>query len=266
MRFLEALLFLGACSSDYSLGNLPQAETPTLLTGGGSPSSDIYATDGRSLLTLSAVTGAFSQVAPFVGCDLTVVEITINETGEMFAAGFQDGRAALYQVDPRTAACTVVGKRFTTSAPWAVGFLANERLVGDAAGSVMLLDAVQGTQAILGIGAQSRESARDIVVAPSGKTYVSSLLDWSDPASANVLEEIDPKTGTVLQSTDLGGGEVIEGLAVWDGDIHGFGANGTVFILNVSPTSVTRVPIPTTHGPAHLTGAASHPRPDLVPH
>jgi len=268
MRCLEGLVLAACvgCSSDYSLGELPQvADAPSLRTGAAAPTGNIvYATDGHALFTFSPVTATFSKPTVFRGCDLTVVEISVDDRGEMYAAGFDAGRAALYRVDPATARCTFLS-RVTSSAPWAVGLLPNaETLVGASAGPLVLID--PAPKAMTTLSNPSQESARDIVVAPSGTTYVSMLLDWTDPSSKNVLEEIDPGTGSVLRSSDLGGGEVIEGLAVWDGETHGFGSDGSVFVLDVEAAPVTRTPVSTANGPLHFTGAASYPRPDVVPY
>ena len=63
MRFLEALLLplLCACSSDYSLGYLPQPEAVSVRTG-GSPASDVFATDGQALATFINVPAGLVDV------------------------------------------------------------------------------------------------------------------------------------------------------------------------------------------------------------
>lgn len=264
--FLSACL-LAACSDDVTLGTLRQGE-PELR---GSQALDaVYATDGRSLYALDTSSLEFGAAVPLAGCDLAVVEITQNQAHEMYGAGFDDGRAALYQIDPGTGACRVVS-RFATSAPWAVGFgLARSvtepaSLLGDEGGSLVLMDAAKGTRtAMLQVPTLGR-SGCDIDVAGDGSAYLSELVDWREPGSANVLESVDPSTGRVLATYAIAPGIVLEGLARWGGTLYGFGRDGRVAAVSVEGDTARLTFVSTRGGPSHFTGAASIARSDRLP-
>ena len=262
-----SVALLGACSDDFTLGTLRAGE-PQLR--GVQALDAVYATDGRSLFALDTSRLEFGAPMALVGCDLTVVEITQNERHEMYGSGFDDGRAALYQIDPSSGSCRVIS-RFTTAAPWAVGFgLAPSvtepgALLGDEGGSLVLLDATKGTRTtVLQVPTLGR-SGCDIDVAGDGSAYLSELVDWRDPASANVLESVDPSTGRVLRTYALASGIVLEGLARWGGTLHGFGRDGRVVAVAFEGDAARLTFVPTHGGPAHFTGAASVARSNVLP-
>ena len=268
-RFLSAGLWIAAaaCSDDYALGTLRSGE-PQLR--GVQALDAVYATDGRSLYALDTSKLEFGAPLPLTGCDLTVVEITQNDRHEMYGAGFDDGRAALYQIDPSSGSCRVVS-RFTTAAPWAVGFglapsvTEQAALLGDEGGSFVLLDATKGTPTtVLQVPTLGR-SGCDIDVAGDGSAYLSELVDWRDPASANVLESVDPSTGRVLGTYTLASGIVLEGLAHWGGLLYGFGRDGRVVAVAFDGAAASLTFVPTHGGPAHFTGAAAVARSNQLP-
>jgi len=256
-----------ACSDDVTLGTLRGGEPAWR----GSQAVDaVYATDGRTLYALDTLAMEFGAGVPLAGCDLTVVEITQNDAHEMYGAGFDDGRAALYQINPETGACRVVS-RFATAAPWAVGFgLARSvtepaSLLGDEGGSLVLMDAAKGTRtAMLQVPTLGR-SGCDIDVAGDGSAYLSELVDWRDPSSANVLESVDPSTGRVLATYAITSGIVLEGLARWGGTLYGFGRDGRVAAVSVEGGTAHLGFLATRGGPTHFTGAASVARSDRLP-
>lgn len=267
--FLSATLLLAVsgCSDDVSLGTLRGGEPR--LRAGGAPDT-VYATDGRSLYSLDTSRLEFGVPMALAGCDLPVVEITQNEHRDMYGAGFEDGRAALYEIDPATGACHVVS-RFATPAPWAVGFglartvTEQAALFGDEGGSLVLLDAAKGTRtAVLQVPRLGR-SGCDIDVAGDGSAVLSELVDWRDPASVNVLEAVEPATGRVLRTYALAAGTVLEGLAHWGGTLYGFGRDGRVVAVSFEGAAARLTFVPTHGGPAHFTGAASIARPDNLP-
>ncbi len=263
-RFLElaaALTLLAGCSSEYTIGTLPSGSEPAFRPSQMVSTSDVYATDGRALYRLTTSTMTFGDPMALVGCDLNVVEITENEHGEMYAAGFERGKAALYKVDARTGACTVLSK-FSTDAPWAIGFLpqsANgaQRLLGELSSGLTLLDATHGTSVLLAPTPVSRRAACDIVVGPDGDAYVSSVVDWTDDSSANLLEQVDPVSGNVKATFVIDPGAVIDGLATWQGALYGFARDGSIQSLSLEAGRVSRVSLPTIHAPKSFTGASS---------
>ena len=215
----------------------------------------IYATDGRALYTLTPDTGAFSAPTYFYNCDLTVVEITLDDTGAMYAAGFANGRAALYSVNPSNGACKVV-RHFMLDASWSVGFLGN-RLFGDESGTLVRMDTTSGMQTLVMAAATTKREGCDIVLRADGSAYVSALLDRTSPTPSNVLELIDPETGRVLQQFAIPDGTVLEGLAEAGGILYGFGRDGRVLRIALESGMVQLEPIVTLGGPARFTGAAS---------
>lgn len=255
-----AALALAGCSSDYTIGYLPQNDGPTFRPSDSVATSEVYATDGRSLYELAPSTMTFGDPIALAGCDLEVVEITENDHGEMWAAGFERGKAALYRVDARTGACTVLSK-FETSAPWAIGFLPQstgaQRLLGELSSGLTLLDATRGSGIQLVPSPVSLRAACDIVVGPDGEAYVSSVTDWTDATSPNVLERVDPVTGNVEATFTIDAGSVIDGLAVWAGAMYGFARDGSVEQLGIDGARVTRTPVVALHGPKKFTGASS---------
>ncbi len=199
-----------------------------------------------------------------------MVEITENAQARMYAAGFYEGRAALYEVDPSSGVCHAVS-RFSTRAPWALGFVPSSspsqpgRLMGDESGSLMLLNPTKGTRITFAPLQSSDQEGCDIVVAPDGATYVSVLADWTNPDAQNVLQQVDPLTGQVIRDYPLAAGEVLEGLAYAGDTLYGFGAGGGVFAMSVGDGTVTSSRLAVQGGPAHFTGAASVVRAGDVP-
>lgn len=254
--FASALcLCLEGCTAEYALNTLPsgpnadQPIAPVTLTEG------ITATDGTALWTFSPDTGAFSDRRAFWACDLQVVEITLDDKGAMYAAGFQNGQGALYQVDSN-GKCTAV-RKFPTEAPWSVGFL-NKKLFGDEAGALVRLDTTNGMETVVNATVSSTREGCDIVQRADGATYLSALLDRTSPIPANVLERIDPDTGIVLQQLDVPANMVIEGLAEAAGVLYGFLRDGRVFRIGVDNDDTVQMKMVTTSGgPPHFTGAAS---------
>ncbi len=219
----------------------------------------MYATDGRSLYSLSLASMTFGEPIRLVGCDIDIVEITENDHGEMWAAGFETGKAALYRVDPRTGDCTVLSK-FATDAPWAIGFLpqstGSQRLLGALSSGLSLLDATRGSSIQLVPTTVSRRAACDIVMGADGSAYVASVIDWTDPSSPNVLERVDPITGSVTATFAIDPGSLIDGLAVWSDAMYGFTRDGHVQRLTISD-HVTRTPVTVSRAPKAFTGASS---------
>lgn len=202
----------------------------------------------------------FGNATPLVGCDIDVVEITENDHGEMWAAGFSNGKAALYRVDPHTGECTVLSK-FVTDAPWAIGFLPQttgpQRLLGELSSGLSLLDATRGSSIQLVPASVSRRAACDIVIGADGDAYVSSVTDWTDPSSPNFLERVDPITGSVSATFTIDRGSIIDGLAVWDDAMYGFTRDGSVQRLTIVDDHVTRTPVTVSRAPKGFTGASS---------
>jgi hypothetical protein len=253
--FASALfLCTEGCTAEYALNTLPGNSTdqpiaPVSLTEG------IYATDGLALYTFSPDTGGFSDRTPFVQCDLRVVEITLDDKGAMYAAGFENGLGALYQVDAPTGKCTAV-RRFPTDAPWSLGFL-NKNLFGDEAGALVRLDTTSGMETVINATVSSKREGCDIVQRADGSTYLSALLDRTSPVPANVLEHIDPDTGLVFEQLDVPAGMVMEGLAEAGGVLYGFFRDGRVFRIGLDADTVQLKIVTTSGGPLHFTGAAS---------
>jgi len=216
----------------------------------------MYATDGRALYRVSIVTGFFSQATYFQGCDLNVVEITLDDAGTMYGAGFQSGQAALYRIDPVSGACKVV-TRFATDAPWSVGFL-RQTLFGDESGAFVVLDTSSGMRTLVMPVMQSVREGCDIVLGTDGATYVSAVVDRTAVTPTNVLQSIDPETARVLSSFTLPQGLVLEGLATARGSMYGFSRDGRVLRVTID-ADVTLDPVTTHGGPPHFTGAASMP-------
>jgi hypothetical protein len=217
-------------------------------------SEGIYATDGVNLFTLSPDTGVFSMPTA-LHCDLPIVEITLDDLGKMYAAGYANGFAALYTVNASNGACNVV-RRFTSEASWSLGFL-GKGLFGDESGSLVKLDTTSGMQTVVNATLSSKREGCDIVQREDGSTYVSSILDRTSPTPSNVLEAIDPDTGMVLERLDIPDNAVMEGIAESSGILYGFGRDGLVQRIAVEEGGVKLAPVATTNGPKKFTGAAS---------
>lgn len=243
------------CSADYTLGRLPGTRGSDQPIAPVSTQQGIYATDGRVLYTLAPDTGVFSASASFHGCDLNVVEITLDDTGGMYAAGFENGFGALYAVNASTGSCSTV-RRFPTDASWSLGFL-GKGLFGDESGSLVRLDTKNGMQTIVMATVSSKREGCDIVQRADGSTYLSVLLDRTSATPSNVLEWIDPEAGRVLEQYAIPDDTVLEGLAEAGGVLYGFGRDGRVFRIALEPGMVELRPIVTVGGPARFTGAAS---------
>lgn len=255
-----SVVLLAGCSSDYTIGYLQEnAPPPTLRKSVSISTSDVYATDGRSLYSLGKASMTFGDGLRLAGCDIGIVEITQNDRGEMWAAGFEEGNAALYRVDPRTGECTVLSK-FATDAPWAIGFLpqstGSQRLLGELSSGLSLLDATRGSSIQLVPTPLSRRAACDIVMGTEGFAYVASVLDWTDRTSPNLLERVDPITGSVNRTFAIDAGSIIDGLAVWSDAMYGFTRDGHVERLTITD-HVTRTPVTVSRAPKGFTGASS---------
>lgn len=213
----------------------------------------MYATDGHSLVRLSLRTRTFSRPVSFHGCDLAVVEITLDDAGVMFGAGYERGRAALYRIDAETGECVVV-KQFQTEGQWSVGFL-HKTLVAVESSGYVLIDAMNGNRTTITPAptAMMREGG-DIVLGTDGSAWMSELTRSPD---TSFLERIDPDTGRILQQFALPEGIILEGLATADDMLYGFTTDGRVLRVSVDMGIVTLAPIATFDGPAHFTGAAS---------
>lgn len=256
--FASALfLCTEGCTAEYALNTLPSNGSTDQPIAPVNLAQGIYATDGRALYTLSPETGAFSDRTPFVGCDLTVVEITLDDQGTMYAAGFESGVGALYTVDAANGRCTIV-RRFPTDAPWSLGFL-NKNLFGDEEGALVKLDTTNGMTTVVNATAtvSSKREGCDIVQRSDGAMYLSALLDRTSPVPANVLEHVDPDTGLVIEQLDVPANMVIEGLAEAGGVLYGFLRDGRVFRIGLGSDMVELKLVTTSGGPLHFTGAAS---------
>lgn len=252
---------LAGCSADYSIGKIQGkgGSTPEQPLTPVTTSQGIYATDGAKLFTLDVASGVFSEPT-YLHCDLEIVEITIDDAGVMYAAGFDRGLAALYTINASNGACNAV-RRFPIDAPWSLGFLGKgflgKGLFGDEAGTLVKLDTSNGMATVINATLSTKREGCDIVQSSDGSTYVSALLDRTSPTPANVLETIDPDTGNLLERVAIPNAAVMEGLAESNGVLYGFGRDGVVQRITVESGAAKLTPMSTTNGPARFTGAAS---------
>jgi hypothetical protein len=215
----------------------------------------MYATDGRSLYRLTVPTGTFTQPIAFRGCDLDVVEITLDDAGAMYGAGYENGQAALYRIEPTTGQCAVV-REFRTDGRWSLGYV-HQSLLGEEAGALVVFNAMNGTRtAVMPAMGTVREGC-DIVLGYDGTAYVSALLDRTSPSPVNVIDAIDPTSTMLLRRFTLPLGTILEGLATADGSMYGFARDGRVLRVSFEDNDVRLEPLVTFDGPAHFTGAAS---------
>jgi hypothetical protein len=221
----------------------------------------VYATDGAQLYQLDVLSRTFTALPPLVGCTFSVVELAMSDRSGLYAAGQSAGKAALYQIDPRTGRCTLAAS-FDAAAPLALSFVpstdaAGEALVAYGSGSLVRFDAMLGwSGAVPSIPMAPRSCA--MVSLPGGPTLVSMVEHDGTAAAANVIAEVDPRTGQTLDVRGtIPGPRVLEGLAIGGMALYGFSDRGEVLRLSFGSGKVDVVPIPTTGGPARFTGAAS---------
>ena len=210
-------------------------------------------TDGASLYAFSIDDAAFGPAIPLSGCDLEIVEIAQRASGELYAAGWSAGRAAVYRVSAETGACASVS-RFDASAPFALGFVraandATERLVADDGGAFALIDTTSGARTPAPIAIALARRDLDLAPAGDGTAWVSATI-----GGRAVLERVDD-TGRTLASFPTS--VALEGLAVARGALWGFTADGRVVRVRADAGTITLEPVAARGAPKRVTGASS---------
>ncbi len=229
---------------------------------GGATFTEVFGHSASDLYRLDPTTNAVTEIGRFEGCNY-VVDIAIDRHGRMLASTI----GSLWQIDPATAACTLIAEG---NFPNALSFVPvgtvdpdEEALVGYIALHYTRIDVDDGEHHPISPIADGYTTSGDIVAVDGGKAFLTVKGNGCD----DCLMEIDPRDGDLLHNYgDLGYSDVY-GLAFWGGAAYGFTRGGELFRIAFDGGSLATTPIPIPDAPANLSfaGAGSSTRVPLAP-
>ena len=222
------------------------------------PDAEVFAHSDDILFRLDPKTKDVTTVGVFEGCDGSVIDIAIDEQGQMFATTF----SALYRVDRKTAVCSyIAGGSYPNSlsfVPKGTVAADEEALVGYDGAFYVRIDKATGTQTLLGklegsnpVGGYG--SSGDIVSVIGGDTYLTVKgADCND-----CIVRVDPTTGAFEQVLGSLSQSDVFGLAFWGGIAYGFTDGGQLLEINLATATTSEIPMPNKPAGLRFWGAGS---------
>lgn len=198
-------------------------------TGSGmpDPNAEVFGHSELTLYKLDPVTKAVTTIAPFSGCEGSVIDVALDKDSNLFATS----SGGLFRVDKDTAVCTLISEG--PGYPNSLSFIPagtldpnEEALVGYAGDQYVRIDPVTG--AITNVGSpwsNGLVSSGDIVSVKNGGTY----LTVSGAECNDCLIEVNPATGAQIKNWGQLPYSGIWGIAFWAGSVYGFTDNGQLF-------------------------------------
>ncbi|EYF00073.1 hypothetical protein [Chondromyces apiculatus] len=240
--------------------------------GAGGPgeeqeNAEVFAHSARTLFRLDPNTREVKEVADFVGCVDNVIDIAVNEQGQMFGATF----GSLFSIDKETAKCT---KLADGSYPNSLSFVPKgtvdpdeEALVGYNSATYVRIDTTTGFLSTLGELVDTSNpiggyySSGDIVSVIGGGTY----LTVTGADCDDCIVEVDPANGKLKRVIGMLNYQDVFGLAFWGGSAYGFTAEGALIKINLENASTSEIPIPSAPAFLEFFGAGSTTAAPLTP-
>lgn len=229
--------------------------------GGGTPEVFVHSSDTLYKLDPKSSALELTQVGKFSGFTGSMVDIALNEDGDMFGTTYD----AVYKIDKETAAATLIkesanpgDREYPDSLSFVPkGTLEDDRevLVGYRGSDYIQIDPETGNIKVIkanALGAQLVSSG-DIVSIKGDDflTYLtvkpknaSQCTGECEPCKQNdCLFQVDPVTGAKISNLGSTKRENVFGLAFWEGTVYGINTEGFLFKLdpddNVKATNIT---------------------------
>ncbi|AKT44182.1 DUF6923 family protein [Chondromyces crocatus] len=236
-------------------------------TGGTHENAEVFAHSPSTLFRLDPTTKQITTVGEFKECRDQVIDIAIDEKGEMYGTTF----GSLVRIDKTTGICTQIA---TGTYPNSLSFVPKgtvdpneEALVGYQSADYVRIDKESGAITTLGslitqsnpIGSYS--SSGDIVSVIGGGTYLTVKgADCSD-----CIVEVDPTNGGLKRVIGRLNKREVYGLAFWGGAAYGFNNDGELFQINLQDGTSTDIPFPGASPLLQFWGAGSTTSAPLTP-
>ena len=271
-----------APGSDASIG--PALDSGPGLTGDSGTSgrtgpAEVFVHSNDTLYKLDPNSAALelSKVGKFSGVTGSMVDIALNEDGEMYGTTY-DG---VYRIDKTTGAATLIraGATDAREYPDSLSFVPQgtleadrEVLVGYRGSDYIRIDPQSGAIEVVKRNALGRYlvSSGDIVSIREGDflTYLTVKPNFDEECADDAecrkcqdndcLFEVNPSTGEKVSNLGSTKRASVFGLAFWAGTVYGINSEGKLFkIATDSPPSVTNVTIPGGLGAIKFFGAGS---------
>jgi hypothetical protein len=265
---LLGLLFCAACSSPNNSGFGDSGTTvdPPNPDGGSFTKNDatapavpseVFGHSDVVLYRLDPITKAVQAVGDFKNCKSPVIDIALNDAGQMYGTT----TTGLFSIDKKTAACTQIG---TGMYPNSLSFVpkgtldaAEEALVGFEDSDYVRINTTTGAKTIVKAGALKGGliSSGDVVSVKGGPTYLTVKASGASGkcSAEDCLVELNPSDGSIKTNLgSLNGFQDVFGLAFWAGAVYGFTKTGDLFEITIGGGTLKTKKIPVPGAPSTL--------------
>ena len=229
-----------APSSNTAASSTAASTAASASSSSGSPdpvAAIVYANSPYNLYALDPKTRAVSLVGAFSNNASLIADIAVDAKGSIYAVT-QD---ALYTVDRKSAACTIVGSgTFPTSLSFVPGLAdsTKEDLAGYSGASYVRINSATATTTTFPAwSGTTYVPSGDLVSVDGVGTFV--MVAGGD--CVDCIAKIDATTGAFLSVVQNIKRNAVSGLGYWAGTFFGFSAYGQVFAFDVATKAVTDV-------------------------